>query len=155
MNIRHRVTHIRQVNRVSCWHACLQMVFGRRHVRPLGSSVYAPFLMPNGTLNPSETNLQNFATRFGFVKKAHRVYPISELTGLLQGSPIIILGNWYAGLHAYVMSGITGDGTENNTYVILNNPNHRTRDEYPYGFFIQQFQNGPFGILKPRRWSAR
>lgn len=154
MNIRHHVTQIAQVNQSSCWHACLQMVYGRRNVRPLGNAVFANYLTANGRLNDSDTNIQAFATRFGFVKYPHQVYTIERLHTFLRTSPVMVLGNWAYGLHAYVISGITGNGTPNGTELYLNNPAYSHPDHFQYSFFIAEFQRGAFGILKPRRWSG-
>ncbi len=150
MNIRHRVHHIRQRNPTCCWHSSMQMVLGARGVRPLGSSEFAPFLMGNGTLNPSNANLRNFAERFRFTLHPHRTYTVAELQSLIRSSPVIVLGNWYLGLHAYVLSGMSGNGTPNGTELYINNPSDSSQNHFNYGFFIETYQRGPFGILKPR-----
>ena len=141
------VQHRSQPTSTSCWHTCLQMI-SVFQPPPLGSLRYQRFLGPDGGMVATDANLSAFAGEFQLRYSPFSVYTPQQLDAHLQSGPLMICGRWYRGRHAYVMTGIEGDGSENGTRVFIDNPAERAPIDFPYGFLTGQYQRGPFGILK-------
>lgn len=95
----------------------------------------------------SDSNLAAFALAFNLQYSPFRVYTVAQLEEHLRRVPLFVCGRWYRGCHAYVMTGIDGDGTDNGTRVYIDNPSERGPIDFPYGFFLESYQRGPFGLL--------
>ena len=123
IDIRHSVNYVAQDTDTDCWSAAAAMLLGGNQLMSPGS---AP-LNPDGTL--PETSVPILAREHGFAIHYPQSWTVQRLADLLQTGPLMVGGRTGSTdstgrfqPHFIVVGGIFGDGTAENTHLILYDP---------------------------------
>jgi hypothetical protein len=115
---------INQPNDMSCWAASAAMLVGWRDrisIDPVaivaGTGNWAAYT--NG-LQPSD--IQALATAWGLTAESPQCYTVDGLRNLLTTKGPLWVAAAVPGLHAIVVTGLYSDGTDDNTFVRINDP---------------------------------
>ena len=115
---------INQPTDMTCWAASAAMVVGWRDRLSLdpaaivaGSGAWATY---SGGLAPAY--VPAFADAWKLTQESPQSYTIDGLRELLQSKGPLWVGAAVPGLHAIVITGLYSDGTDDNTFVRINDP---------------------------------
>jgi hypothetical protein len=106
-----------QPTEMTCWSAATTMLFGSNFSAGPGKASLAP----NGGLNSNASNIQMFALSYNLQLYYPQCWTIEGLTDLLRRGPIALMGP-IPSLHAIVIGGIQGDGTDGGTQLTIYDP---------------------------------
>src|SRR5262249_43098705 len=119
---------INQMTNMSCWAASAAMVVGWRDQLSIdpaaiatGSGEWSAY--QNG-LSPSD--VPTLANAWGLTAEPPQCYSADGLRELVESMGPLWVTAAVPGLHAIVVTGVYGDGSENNTFVRINDPWDRT-----------------------------
>lgn len=121
--INYNVTHIEQADPNTCWHAAFMMAFG---AAPKTSGI---ILNPNGKLDWSEGNMQQFAGQNGLnYDFGERILTAEKIQDFLKNGPIFVGGLFQVpGIkkplgHAFVIGGIEQDCNTGEAFIDVYDP---------------------------------
>ena len=106
-----------QPTAMTCWSAAATMLFGNRFSAGPGKSALAP----GGGLKADPGNIQSFALSYNLRIYYPQCWAIGGLIDLLRHGPVALMGP-IPSLHAVVIGGIEGDGTDGGTQLTIYDP---------------------------------
>lgn len=117
LNIQYPVTLYGQPTNMTCWSAATTMLFGSLFCAGPGKAVIAP----SGGLKADVTNIQIFARSYGLQLYYPQCWTIEGLVLLLKRGPVALMGP-IPTLHAIVIGGVRGDGSDAGTELTIYDP---------------------------------
>lgn len=119
IDIQHSITLFPQPTTMSCWSAAATMLFGNRSIGPGDAT-----LGPTGGLSATYDNVKAFADSHQLVLATHasKSITVADLVDLLQDHGPLWVAGYVPNGHAYVLSGIKGDGTPQGTRITIYDP---------------------------------
>ncbi len=117
IDISHPVTLFPQPTNMTCWSAAASMLFGNQSVGPGDAS-----LDPSGGLVATFENVQKFADAHGLQMHSPQSWTVQGLADLLRNHGPLWVAGFVPSGHAFVISGMHGDGTPDGTTLTIYDP---------------------------------
>ena len=144
--VQYPITLYGQPTGMTCWSAATTMLFGSLFCAGPGKASLAP----TGGLKADVTNIQSFARSYNLQLYYPQCWTVEGLVGLLKRGPVALMGP-IPSLHAVVIGGIRGDGTDGGTDLTIYDPwppNHGRIYNVNYRNFMIQFPTATMYLLQ-------
>lgn len=119
MDLEYWITLIPQADSKTCWRSAVAMILYKPpwRVGPGSARIH-----PRGGITATDENLTKFALSNGLSIELPKPWTLSDLYKLLTDFGPLVLVGAVPLMHAYVLAGLRGDGTDAGTTMIIFDP---------------------------------